>query len=129
MRNRAKCKLCGDILESFHRYDCVSCRCGEISIDGGNDYCRCAANDWKNFLRVDDEGNEIVITVVEKDLSKEEPKEVPKPTQADLLSMLQAMITNIEQLPPQAMTQPITHYDLYSALLLINQILLYDSTG
>ncbi len=50
-KNRAKCKLCGDILESKHRHDFVSCKCGEIFIDGGNDYWRAGARDLKNILR------------------------------------------------------------------------------
>ena len=37
MRNRAKCKLCSSVIESYHRYDEVSCKCGEINISGGND--------------------------------------------------------------------------------------------
>ena len=55
MRNIAKCKLCSSIIESKHRHDYVSCLCGEISIDGGNDYHKCFAKDWRNFVRVDDE--------------------------------------------------------------------------
>ena len=38
--NRAKCKLCGKIIVSRHRHDFVSCDCGAIAVDGGNDYCR-----------------------------------------------------------------------------------------
>ena len=39
-RNKAKCKLCGDIIESKHRHDFVMCRCEAIFIDGGNEYWR-----------------------------------------------------------------------------------------
>ena len=67
MRNRAKCKLCSDILESFHEHDWVSCKCGEISICGGNVKLECSAKDWKSFLRVDDQGNVIVPKVMQKD--------------------------------------------------------------
>jgi len=48
--NRAKCAKCGDIIISKFRHDYVSCSCGEIFIDGGNDYCHCGAKDFKNFL-------------------------------------------------------------------------------
>ena len=71
MRNRAKCKLCGDIIESFHPTDVVECKCGEIAVDRGLGL-GCAARDWKNFVRVDDEGNEIVVRITEG----------PKPKQA-----------------------------------------------
>lgn len=38
--NKAKCKRCGDILISEHRYDFKQCKCKAISVDGGNDYIR-----------------------------------------------------------------------------------------
>ena len=50
IRNRAKCKLCGDEIESTHRHDFVSCSCGEIFVDGGKDYCRRGAKDFQNFI-------------------------------------------------------------------------------
>ena len=40
LRNRAKCKLCGDTIESTHVHDFVSCSCGAVSVDGGRDYLR-----------------------------------------------------------------------------------------
>jgi len=40
IRNRAKCLKCGDIIESTHRHDFVSCKCGAIFVDGGLDYLR-----------------------------------------------------------------------------------------
>jgi hypothetical protein len=124
MRNRAKCKLCSSILESFHQHDFVTCKCGEISIDGGQSFFKASAKDFKNFLRVDDIGNEIIVTV--KDEVKTEEKtieEVKPPTKAEKLQMLDEMVKSIEGLPQQAMTLPINHYDFYSALLLLSSIL------
>ena len=43
-RNRARCKKCGDIIESKHRHDFVTCTCGAISVDGGYDYIRRVGN-------------------------------------------------------------------------------------
>lgn len=40
MRNRAGCLDCGDVIESTHRHDFVSCSCGAIAVDGGPDYHR-----------------------------------------------------------------------------------------
>lgn len=119
MRNRAKCKLCHDILESFHRHDFVTCKCGEISVDGGLDYYKCSAKNWGNFLRVDDEGNEIVIKVESEE--KEAVKDSSyKPNKKELMEMLDAMIKNIENLPQNAMHLPISHYDLLSFMLLVS---------
>lgn len=38
--NKAKCRICGDIIQSLHRHDFRSCSCGEISVDGGHSYLR-----------------------------------------------------------------------------------------
>ena len=38
--NKAQCLICGDIIESKTRHDYVTCSCGNISVDGGLDYCR-----------------------------------------------------------------------------------------
>jgi len=40
IRNRARCKKCGDVIESKYRHDFVSCKCGAIFVDGGNAYFR-----------------------------------------------------------------------------------------
>ena len=39
-RNAARCKKCGDLLESVHRHDYKECSCGAIMVDGGLDYIR-----------------------------------------------------------------------------------------
>lgn len=119
MRNRAKCKLCQSIIESFHTGDHVSCKCDEISVSEG-EALRCSAKNWSNFMRIDDEENEIIVTVneVSSDLSK--------PKKKDLLNMLEEMIKNIEKLPPNGMLSPINHYDFASALLLLLSIFRED---
>lgn len=38
--NKARCRICGDIIESMHRHDFVTCSCGSLSVDGGKDYIR-----------------------------------------------------------------------------------------
>jgi hypothetical protein len=50
IRNRCQCKLCGTIIESKHRHDFVSCKCGEIFTDGGLDYIRRGFYTDKNNL-------------------------------------------------------------------------------
>lgn len=36
--NRAGCRDCGDVITSTHRHDYVTCKCGNISVDGGDTY-------------------------------------------------------------------------------------------
>lgn len=58
-KNRAKCKNCGDVIESKHRHDWVACSCFKnefdnkgFFIDGGTDYFRIGGN-IDNLLRYD----------------------------------------------------------------------------
>jgi hypothetical protein len=44
IRNAAQCVKCGDIIESNHRHDFVSCSCRAIFVDGGTDYIRIGGN-------------------------------------------------------------------------------------
>ena len=137
MKNRAKCKLCSSIIESFHATDWVTCKCGEIHVDGG-DAMKCAAKNWSNFLRVDDSGNEIIVKVE----SPSDPEHAStgdgengdsgdhnkhkKPSKLELIEMLKEMINSIERLPDYAMSTPITHYDFSSLLILLLALLSDD---
>ena len=40
IRNAARCRKCGDVIESKHRHDFVRCECGAIYIDGGLSYAQ-----------------------------------------------------------------------------------------
>ena len=47
--NKAKCRLCGDIIESKHRHDWQSCSCGAIFVDGGHEYLRRGAKSFEDL--------------------------------------------------------------------------------
>lgn len=38
--NKCQCSNCGDIIESKHVHDFVTCSCGRIFTDGGHEYIR-----------------------------------------------------------------------------------------
>lgn len=40
IRNRIKCKNCGDIIESLDTHDFKWCSCGSCAVDGGKEYLR-----------------------------------------------------------------------------------------
>lgn len=138
MRNRAKCRLCGEIIESFAVGDYITCKCGEIGVHGGPIKFECAVrSDWGNFVRIDDNDKEIEIKVVEKEAIKENLTTDPiirenlvvqkeKLCKADLHDELERMIANIEGLPQEVLMQPVSHYDLAAALMLISAILRSD---
>lgn len=123
MQNIAKCRKCRGVIQSFHRYDYVSCSCGEIAISGGLDTYEVYANSFDNVIRIDDLGNEITVKVTEKviEIADEEVKK--EPTREEKLEMLDNMIKSFENLPQHALLTPATQADLYSVLLLFSSIL------
>jgi len=123
MRNRAKCRPCGSIIESMHAQDLVLCNCGQIFVEGG-DAMKCGAGNWRDFARVDDEGNEIMVQVAKSAaITLPEAAIRLSPTRFEMLGMLSDMIAGLEALPSRALDSPVTHYDLMSALILIEQIM------
>jgi len=63
MINRAKCKLCNDIIESWLPDEIVPCKCGAIAVCDGAAMRMYPAGS-PHFVRVDDRGNEIVVEYV-----------------------------------------------------------------
>lgn len=80
----------------------------------------CSAIDWGNFLRVDDQGNEIIVKVEDPNVK---PLYNENPSREDKLKILDELIKTYESLPSNALAAPITGYDLLSALLLVSSIL------
>jgi len=91
MRNRAKCKLCQSVLESFTIQDYVECKCGEIGIWGGNQNLECCARHWSNFLRLDEKDNEIPVIVTKEDNVKQLDISQEKPKRKELLAAMDEM--------------------------------------
>lgn len=127
-RNVAKCRLCSSVVESFHSDDYVECKCGEIAVDKGEALV-CYAKDFKNFIRIDHEGNEITVKISalqsqsqsEHKQPGESTQEIPlhPPLRSDLVKEIQHMIDTIEALPQHAMSSNLTHYDYLSLLFLL----------
>lgn len=40
VKNAARCKRCGDIIESEYTHDFKFCKCGAIAVDGGHSYIK-----------------------------------------------------------------------------------------
>jgi hypothetical protein len=133
MRNRAKCKLCGDVIESLHVHDFKRCKCGEIHIDGGLEYKKCGARDWANLLYLDDDDNEHAVRLSDQaaapeDQEESEPEgkseiESTHNRREELMSMLLETIKNSENLPQHVRSSYVTYLDLDGALTLIYAIL------
>lgn len=74
IKNAAKCLVCGDEIESKHRHDFVSCKCGKISIDGGLDYCKWSGDlsDIKNLSEFEELDEVEILAGLYKKLSPDE---------------------------------------------------------
>ena len=123
MRNRAKCKLCNDVLESFIQGDYVTCSCGDVTI-GPHLYAE--ARDWATFVRVDDNDHEIPVQYQDKrqhqDQKINEDKETHKPSREELIRMLDELVKSYDNLPQQAMNAPVSHADQLSLLMLVSSL-------
>lgn len=53
--NRVQCNKCKDIIVSRYGHDFVTCSCGAISADGGNNYLR-RCGDIYNFIDLSEYG-------------------------------------------------------------------------
>ena len=55
--NKIRCKKCGEEIESTHRHEYKTCRCGAVSVDGGHEYLRRCGNyeDWEEMSVVERE--------------------------------------------------------------------------
>ena len=60
--NKAQCRLCGDIVESLHRHDYKSCKCGNMSVDGGKSYLKRSYRESNSIIELSE--------VVQDDLQK-----------------------------------------------------------
>jgi len=105
--------------------DFVECPCKEICVHGGNkNYC--GAKDWGNFVRIDDEGNEVEIKVQDKKepLTSNEKIEEKKPliSLEDKLDALKLMIEDYESLPSHGQYQTVSVADHLSMLLIVESL-------
>jgi hypothetical protein len=51
IRNAVKCLKCDEVIESKTRHDLVSCKCGNVFVDGGKEYLRRGfkTREWKEL--------------------------------------------------------------------------------
>lgn len=61
LRNRAKCLICGEIIESKTVHDYKTCSCGNLSVDGGLEYTKRGVKDldkWEDLSEYEEQENE-----------------------------------------------------------------------
>jgi len=135
--NRAKCALCGDIVQSFYASDVAVCRCGEVHVIGGEQQAfKPSSGNWANLLYVDDIGNKICVEAknnAENDPEQQSGETPPDETffkgrtKKEFIEELQSMITLDLQLPKNAHIQQLTYVDLLRYMVVILDILKRDT--
>lgn len=119
MRNRAKCKACNEILESFHEFDYVSCKCGEIGISGGLVRYEVSARNPENFLRVDDDGHEIPVTWKEKEDMDKNPPPPKKMTKKEAIEELNNRLQYMENMREDDLYRSVSQSEFYQWMALL----------
>lgn len=122
MRNRAKCRECGDILESFHRFDYVECKCGEIGISGGTDKFEVFYKKLESLIRIGDNDEEIRV-MEDVTGNPEEKKEIKILSQEEKTALIEEMIEIYENLPLSAKQQSASLTDFEALLYLIKRLI------
>jgi hypothetical protein len=126
MKNKAKCKLCESIIESFYEYDYVSCKCGEIAVYGGAGMY-CEFKNENNFLRMDENGAEMSIKYLSKDdehKKNDSPTNPPEEISRDeLIYSLQQFVEATEKSPNHEKYSYVTQIMLSDCILTILNIL------
>ena len=57
--NKVLCKKCGDIIESKFRHDFKTCKCYNVSVDGGYDYLKRGFEEEDSYIELSEiEGEE-----------------------------------------------------------------------
>ena len=60
LRNRAKCLICGDEIESRTVHEYKTCSCGNLSVDGGLEYTKRNVKDlekWEDLSEYEEQEN------------------------------------------------------------------------
>ena len=62
LKNRIRCRNCGDVIESTDTNELVTCSCGSVSIAGGHEYfrriCRNGPKDIEELSVVEQDDDE-----------------------------------------------------------------------
>lgn len=126
MKNRAKCRLCGSIIESYFDGDYVECKCGEIAVSGGLGM-HCHWRNAENLIRVDDDGNNIIpqyVDEVPEDAHDKKDHEHQKEIARDeCIYILDQLIEHDSALPTNIQTSPALLCDLIKYALVISRAL------
>lgn len=67
LSNKIECKKCHSIIESLHRHDYKSCKCGRVAVDGGREYLRRSFKKDSDFI-------ELSVVLYEPNVSKSTSK-------------------------------------------------------
>lgn len=117
MSDIIECKVCHKQVNEL-RNAIAMCECGNVVMNGITRTIEAKTADSYTWIFQE-------IKLDPEYMSKNEPEEIRK----DRLQLIDTMIASYESLPPHAMLQPATCYDLLSVLLLLKSVLRDDLTS
>lgn len=129
MINRAKCKLCQSIIVSELPDEIVYCKCGEIAVCDGS-----AMRMWPlgstHFVRVDDLGNEIIVSYKNEAGKGKDDKQEDAPkeglSKGDLIKSFEDVLKYTENSPEHEQFSFVTNISLCHHLRALVNILKRD---
>jgi hypothetical protein len=121
MRNRAKCALCHTVIESVLATEHVLCPCGEIGVAGGQQMLFKAYTSDDNFIRIDDDGNEIKPELAKAKESAEKLL-VNMDDLGQIIKDMGTIVESLESLEDYSMRLPLNQYDLLTVLRLVKRV-------
>ena len=71
--NKAQCLICGEVLESLHTHDYKTCSCGNLSVDGGLDYCKRGVKDLSKWMDLSECGEKTIDDKALEIIKKKKP--------------------------------------------------------
>jgi hypothetical protein len=94
----------------------VTCKCGEISISGGQHKFEALAKNWDHFVRFDDNGNEFKPKIIDKDTDIDTETNIAVQTPDELTQILLDLAKSGED-----NSLPVWFYQICSAIFLLNE--------
>ena len=94
LRNRIRCKRCGDIIESKYTHDFQQCKCGACFVDGGLEYQRIGGypDEIENLC----EYSKNIVAVVDKGIRLQEVKNLELETFYDIIGCDYVTMVSVE---------------------------------
>jgi len=95
------------------------CKCGNCGVEGGTEAYKLIWEDLSKIVRLEDDNTE---TPIKGDAEPAPAMPPVKPSRKEIMDTIGMSIKAFENLPPNAMMAPVTHYDFLSLLITMHAL-------